>query len=329
MLTAHPTEAKRATALGCHRELYLLLVRCENQMWTPLERRLLRDEIKAVLERLWRAGEILIRKPDITAELRNVIHYLREVFPDALPVLDARLRAAWAETGFDPALLQDPGQLPRLAFGNWVGGDRDGHSLVTAEVTARTLQTLRANALEFLHGRLSTLAARLSLAALLQEPPATLLERVAAVAAQLGKRGQKALLRNPQEPWRQFASLIVARLPDYASPNELMEDLRFLRASLREIGAARLAEADVEPVMRLVQTFGFHLAALDLRQNSRVHELALEQLLTAAGVAEGKFLRLGRGRRAGSFSSGSWRLRDRLRSRMPRSARKPRRCATA
>ena len=101
VLTAHPTEAKRATALGCHRELYLLLVRSENQMWTPLERRLIREEIKAVLERLWRAGEILIQKPDVKAELRNVVHYLREVFPLALPVIDARLRAAWEEIGFD------------------------------------------------------------------------------------------------------------------------------------------------------------------------------------------------------------------------------------
>src|SRR5581483_8460075 len=58
VLTAHPTEAKRATALGCHRELYLLLVKSENRMWTLFERHQLREEIKAVLERLWRAGEI-------------------------------------------------------------------------------------------------------------------------------------------------------------------------------------------------------------------------------------------------------------------------------
>src|SRR4051812_13383820 len=112
VLTAHPTEAKRATALGCHRELYLLLVRSENQMWTPLERRLIREEIKGVLERLWRAGEILIRKPGVTAELRNVVHYLREVFPQALSALDTRLRAAWEESGFDAAELDAPGRLP-------------------------------------------------------------------------------------------------------------------------------------------------------------------------------------------------------------------------
>jgi phosphoenolpyruvate carboxylase len=301
VLTAHPTEAKRATALGCHRELYLLLVKSENQMWTPLERRLIREEIKAVLERLWRAGEILVQKPDVTAELRNVSHYLREVFPSALPVLDARLRAAWDEMGFEAAALDDPECLPRLAFGNWVGGDRDGHPLVTAEVTAATLKELRANALALLRQHLSTLAARLSLAALLQEPSAELLERVATLAGQLGERGERAVRRNPAEPWRQLAGLILAQLPEaddaigvqaqkyYQSPEELLGDLRFLRQSLFQIGATRLAHIEVEPVMRIVQTFGFHLAALDIRQNSYVHDLAVCQLLQAGSLAETDF----------------------------------------
>ena len=300
VLTAHPTEAKRATALGCHRELYLLLVKAENQMWTPLERQLLREQIKAVLERLWRAGEILIRRPDVSAELRNIAHYLHEVFPNALPVLDARLRAAWVEAGNDPDALEDPERLPRLSFGNWVGGDRDGHPLVTAEVTRDTLQQLRTEALELLHTRLSTLAARLSLAELLQAPPARLTERLAALATKLGAAGEVAFRRNPQEPWRQFAGLILAQLPTaargtedgayrYRSPEELLVDLRLLRRSLIDIRANRLARIEVEPVIRIVQTFGFHLASLDIRQNSRVHDLAVSQLLEAGGVADTAF----------------------------------------
>ena len=301
VLTAHPTEAKRATALGCHRELYLLLVKSENGMWTPLERHLIREEIKAVMERLWRAGEILIRKPDISAELRNVIHYLREVFPDALSVLDARLRAAWTEIGFDATEVDNPERLPRLAFGNWVGGDRDGHALVTADVTAATLQELRANALALLRTNLSTVAARLSLAALLQEPPPELLARVADLAERLGERGDRALRRNPAEPWRQLAGLILAQLPElpnelairtekyYRAPEELLCDLRFLRKTLLKIGATRLARLEVEPVMRIVQTFGFHLAALDIRQNSAVHDLAVGQLLEADSLPDTNF----------------------------------------
>jgi phosphoenolpyruvate carboxylase len=185
-------------------------------MWTPLERRQIREEIKGVLERLWRAGEILIQKPDVTAELRNVVHYLREVFPNALPVLDARLRAAWEECGFDAAEVDAPERLPRLAFGDWVGGDRDGHPFVTAEVTAGTLRQLRSEALALLHERLTNVAARLSLSELLQAPRAELLEYVAQLSRQLGDRGERAVRRNPAEPWRQLTNLIVAQLPAQA-----------------------------------------------------------------------------------------------------------------
>lgn len=302
VLTAHPTEAKRATALGCHRELYLLLVRSENQMWTPLERRLIREEIKGVLERLWRAGEILIQKPGVTAELRNVVHYLREVFPLVLPALDERLRAAWEESGFDAAVLDAPERLPRLAFGSWVGGDRDGHPLVTAEITAGTLRELRSQALALLHQRLTNVAARLSLSELLQEPPRELLEYIARLSRQLGGPGEHAIRRNPQEPWRQLTNLIVAQLPSsgatagapaaatsYHSPANLLADLRFLRESLLKAGATRLARMELEPVMRIVETFGFHLAALDVRENSRVHDTAISQLLQAAALPDTQF----------------------------------------
>ena len=293
VLTAHPTEAKRATVLTCHREIYLLLVKRENPVWTPIESEAIRQEIKSTLERLWRAGEILIEKPDVGAELRNVVHYLRKVFPDTLAVLDRRLRAAWSEAGFDPMLVAEPTGLPSLSFGDWVGGDRDGHPLVTAETTAAALQELRRNAIALLAERLSRLAARLSLSDLLQPAPDALTARVREVVAQLGPRGEQALRRNPQEPWRQMANLMLARLPGeesekehsvYRSPSELIEELDLLRSSLVAIGAQRLAASEVEPVRRVVQTFGFHLAALDVRQNSEFHDRAVAQLLEAAGL---------------------------------------------
>ena len=88
MLTAHPTEAKRTIVLEHHRSLYLLLVKRENQMWTPYEQRAIREEIKTLLSLLWRTGEIFLHKPDVAAERRNIMHYLYTVFPDVLPVLD-------------------------------------------------------------------------------------------------------------------------------------------------------------------------------------------------------------------------------------------------
>lgn len=294
VLTAHPTEAKRATVLDHHRVLFRLLARRDDPRTTPMEQRQLREDLQCELERIWRTGGIHLEKPDVASELRNVLHYLRHIFPAMLPVLDQRLRGAWEASGFDAHLLEDPLQLPRLTFGDWVGGDRDGHPLVTAETTRRTLAALRQHALELLDEQLAGLAVRLSLAERLQPPPPVLRERLQALTAMLGARGEEAVRRNPEEPWRQLVNLMRARLPlseassdtgsRYRTAAALTEDLRVLHQSLRDVGAHRLAAADVAPVLRAVQCFGFHLAALDVRQNSRFHDLALSQLLTAAGL---------------------------------------------
>ncbi len=300
VLTAHPTEAKRQTVLEHHRELYLLLLKRENTMYTPAEQDMVRGEIKALLERLWRTGEILLDKPEVASERRNVLHYLQNVFPEVLDLVNWRLRQGWQAAGFDPALLDDPTRRPRLGFGNWVGGDRDGHPLVTTDVTQQTLHELRLKALMLLHAKLTELAAHLSLSDRFQETPASLAGRVADLVERLGERGQMAVRRNPSEPWRQYVSLLIERLPieiignggfqavnggtAYRRAAELADDLSALSDALAEVGARRLAEAEVGPVLECVHTFGFHLATLDVRQNSGFHDLAFAQLLTKAGL---------------------------------------------
>jgi phosphoenolpyruvate carboxylase len=305
VLTAHPTEAKRATVLEHHRRLYLLLVQRENQMWTPYEQQAIRDEIKTVLELLWRTGEVFLEKPDVAAERRNIVHYLYNVFPDVMPVLDLRLKQAWAAVHSDPLHVQDAAHMPRLRFGTWVGGDRDGHPLVTAEVTRETLLDLRQHALRLLHQQLIELARQLSLSERLQPPPASVIDHVATTAERLGELGKQAVERNPEEPWRQMVNLMLIRLPladaaadgsetprdgyAYRQEGELISDLQTLANLLRETGAQRLADDVVQPVIRSVQTFGFHLATLDIRQNSRFHDLAVSQLMQAAGLDETDF----------------------------------------
>ncbi|MFQ3671642.1 MAG: phosphoenolpyruvate carboxylase, partial [Verrucomicrobiia bacterium] len=294
VLTAHPTEAKRATVLEQHRHLYLLLVQRENQMWTPQERKVIRDEIKVALERLWRTGEIILRKPDVASERQSMLHYLTEVFPKVVPKLDLRLAQAWEEAGFDPGLLERAEARPRLTFGTWVGGDRDGHPLVTAEVTAETLKELRKAALEVVRVPLKELGGKLSLSRLLQPVPARFLEAIEEEARHLGAQGEEILGRNPEEPYRQWVGVMLAKMPAdaergsgiYRRAEELVKDLETLRDALVEAGAPTIARFDVEPVIRLVRTFGFHLACLDVRQNSRFHDAAMDQLLTAAGVLE-------------------------------------------
>ena len=306
VLTAHPTEAKRKTVLEQHRQLYLLLVKRENQMWTPLEQLEIRNEIKVVMERLWRTGEILVEKPQVSAERRNVMHYLYNIFSEVLPMLDKRLLQAWNAIGFDTSTLSDPRNLPRISFGSWVGGDRDGHPLVTAGVTKETLAEMRQSALRLVLHHLRELASKLSLSERLQTPGQALTLRIESLSKKLGKAGYEALKRNRHEPWRQFLNLMIASLPFatdtsdetsrscelccYIGADELLEDLLLLRMSLIAVGAQHIADMEVTPVYRIVQTFGFHLGTLDIRQNSQIHELALSQLMTAAGMNGNDFL---------------------------------------
>ena len=149
--------------------------------------------------------------------------------------------------------------------------------------------------------QLLELAAHLSLSDLIDPTPSELTAWIDARAAALGSVGANAVARNPDEPWRQAINLIRANLPGgvvddqadasssgYRDAAEVVDDLRLVSRLLEEIGAGRLAHHDVGPVIRLAETFGFHLAVLDVRQNSRFHDLAVAQLLTAAGVSDGE-----------------------------------------
>ncbi len=291
VLTAHPTEAKRATVLEHHRAIYLLLVERDNRRFTEVEAAIFRRRLKAALERLWRTGEIRSERPEVESEVQGVLHYLRWVFPDVVELLDQRFQHSWSA-----AFGTDPPNLPKLKFGSWVGGDRDGHPLVTPEVTAHTLVLLRQGALAIARERLRQLGARLSLAESEVPVPAILRDRIVLLSHVLGKEiAQKAIDRNPREPWRQLVNLMLARLEladkpsGYTSAAEWIEDFEVLEASLREAGARNVAEMDVRPAVAQARVFGFHLATLDVRQNSQYHDRAMAGLLRAAGFAKYDF----------------------------------------
>lgn len=298
VLTAHPTEAKRATVRELHREIYSLINRHENSAYTPREQDRLRHQIESRLENLWRTGEIQVTRPTIAAELDNALHYLREIFPEAVTRNDVHLREAWKAEGWDTSQLDDVGPLMR--FGTWIGGDRDGHPFVTAEVTENALGQLRKNALRVQRRGLERLAAELPLSSLFQVPPASLTSFIERLVADLRPsapdRVDGIVDRNHEEPWRAAVYLMREKVlramnkpgdaTAYQTPVELESDFAILASSLDEIGATTLARDYVLPLNRQVRTFGFHLAVLDVRQNSTFHEKALDQLLKTAGLLD-------------------------------------------
>jgi len=300
VLTAHPTEAKRLTVLDLHRELYLLMAKNENPLWSSSEREDLKQEIKSVLERWWRTGEIYLEKPRLADERSNLMHYFVNVFPEVLNLSDDRLIHAWKAAGCSEQLMQWPEQFPKLHFGSWVGGDRDGHPYVTPQFTAETLELHRKAALKILSRKLLELAQQLSFSKYLNEVPEAFLNTIEQESEQLGEPGLKALNRNPSEPIRQYINLLIARLDHtiakpgsaisegsyFKRPEELATKLKQLREVLIELKAIRIAKQYLFPVERLVDCLGFHLAKLDVRNNSAYHEKAMEQLLKASGVED-------------------------------------------
>src|SRR5579872_2876902 len=251
VLTAHPTEAKRATVLEHHRTIYLLLVERDNRHFTEVEQAIFERRMKAALERLWRTGEIRQERPDIASEVTGVLHYLRTVFPEAVELLDLRFQHCWRAV-----FGTEPPPLPGLAVGSWVGGDRDGHPFVTPTVTAETLELLRKNALVVVRERLLQLGARLSMAEANSPVPQPLQNRIGELATKLGGTlAGPALSRNHGEPWRQLVNLMLARMRDEpASPQELLADLSLLEHSLNQAGARHVAEIDVRPAAALVRS---------------------------------------------------------------------------
>ncbi|MCG8317828.1 MAG: phosphoenolpyruvate carboxylase [Pseudomonadales bacterium] len=316
VLTAHPTEAKRVTVMEIHRELFQLLVKRENPVWSTQEQSILHEQIVRLLERWWRTGNIYLQKPDLKDERNNLLYYFSKVFPGALQLADQRLRHAWLEAGFNSEKLCKANQFPLLQLGSWVGGDRDGHPSVTPEFTAETLQQHRVAALQLHLDGLQDLAKKISLSSLLNEAPKEFNEAIYERSLVFGQAGKDALQRNLNEPWRQFTNLIILRLTNtlktrgypeaipsqtnnktsqinnknsYTTPASLLEDIEVLEKSLEEVGAHQVVQELLLPIQRNIICFGFHLAKLDIRQNSAYHDKAMEEILTASSTNPSDF----------------------------------------
>lgn len=305
VLTAHPTEAKRATILEHYRELYLLLVKKENTMYTGAEVQNINHNIEQAVYRIWKTGEIYLEKPNVQDELRNILHYLVNVFPEVIAIMDRRMLQAAKYTGMSIEDICANYHFPKLTFGDWVGGDRDGHPLVTADVTQQTLLKLRLNAFVVIRRKLMMLVQRISFSCDFEETLPEVQTRINEMVEQMGDKGQEVLDRNSGEVFRQFVNLMLHKLPvetsrghatrlneqpgAYVHSLQLKEDLHLLQKALIKYGAKSIAYDDVITVIRVVESFGFHLAALDIRQNSAFHDKAVEQLLLAANAEATNF----------------------------------------
>lgn len=289
VFTAHPTEVKRPSVRERHRDLYDAISKFHAPGLTDDQKVSRQEKVYLAIEALWHTGEIHVEKPTIEKELRNVLYYLREVFPKTLRTVNRRLAYAWDKAGLDAGKLKGSSAVgPRLRFGLWIGGDRDGHPFVTSELTRSTLGELRTQAVKLYRREIAEAAHHLTVSTPAREVPGSLEERIGELVALLGEEGQEVIERNPEEPWRCFGYLLRAALQaDGYGRAEFESDLALYYDSLTEIHAPRLADEYIRPIQLCLGTFGFHLAELDIRQNSAFHDKAVAQLLEAAGFEDG------------------------------------------
>lgn len=305
VLTAHPTEAKRPVVLKKYRELYLLLVKRENSMYNSYEMEENRKEIKQLINAIWHIDEFYMEKPNVETELENVIHYFASVFPEIVGINFRRLVQAWEHSGFDARKLVEHNIFPLLKFGTWIGGDRDGHPFVTAEVTHFTLHKLRLNAFLIIKNELTRLAEDLSFYFHINQLPKIILVRLKELIALDSDELKPLIALNRKEAFKLYVLLLIAKLPvkigreetfelldsknSYKNSAQLLGDLEILKAGLYELSMNSLVHNSLYNTMQVIRTFGFHMAELDIRQNSAYYEKALQQILNDSQAQSSHF----------------------------------------
>jgi len=285
--TAHPTEARRKTVKSKLRWISNHLETLDERLLTDKEREQVERDIEAEVTSLWQTPQVRARRPEPEDEARNVQWYLENTLFDVVGEVYDELEDA-VEAEFGEAV-----DVPKLfEFRSWAGSDRDGNPFVTPDVTANTLARQRRVVIERYREELKRLSGALSQDGERTEIGDDLHASLSADRELLPGVADEAEERYPNEPYRQKLKLMRARLGriddvrpgGYEEPVELSADLATIADSLRDNGGEVVAEARVDPLIRRVETFGFTLASLDLRDHQENHTEAVSETLAREGL---------------------------------------------
>jgi phosphoenolpyruvate carboxylase len=308
VMTAHPTEARRRTLLVAVRRIEQLLEALESPELTRREEADVRRRLREEVTLLWRTSDVRRQHPLPLDEVRTALAYFDASIFTATPrlyrALDAALdRLATPVAGRSATDAGRTGTRPPavpafLRWGTWIGGDRDGNPSVTADVTRATPRLHADHVLrgyEAVVGRLTrTIAAGVPGGGY----PASIAARLALDAEVIPDVVRDVERRFPDEPYRQRLGAIEERLRRtraflterpgpvagrYESPGDLVTELDELGVALARSGLGRVAWGELQDLRWQVETFGFHLASLEVRQHAEAHAAAVRALADADG----------------------------------------------
>ncbi len=301
VFTAHPTEAKRRTVMDLQRRIFLLCGELDRPESTGVERERLLDEVKSIILALLRTNEVRTTRPEVHDEIKLGMYYFRtSIFmavPKAYRYLERSIKLNYNEENPD-----NPVKVPSLfKFGSWIGGDRDGNPFVTHDVTIQAVclasETILNEYLDRLDALKRTLTHSLQLVPEIDCKQLRLREDAEALELRQADRDNGEFF--PEEPYRLKLKAIRRRLNynlayihgelegnpvtldprAYQSKDAFLDDLYRLRDSLIGIGDDLLAEGELKDLIRLAETFGWHLVRLDIRQESTEHTQTVTEVL--------------------------------------------------
>ena len=287
VFTAHPTEPKRRTLLERLRRIQALLARLDRERLPPSDLEAIRRELRREVTGLWHSDELRFRQPRVVDEIRMGLFYFDHVVLDLVPEFYRGLGRA-----LDRVYGAAHGRIPGfLAFGSWRGVDMDGNPNVTPASMREAARAQRAFLLGRYQARCRELIDVLTESARYVPASPGLMASLARDRKEHPRTAQEIRQVNRDEHHRakitfighKIGSVLTRPADGYRSPEELLADLRLLQSSLRMNGAPDEADGPLEDLIRQVETFGFHLASLDLRLNSKDVGVAVSQLLAASG----------------------------------------------
>src|SRR5580700_861248 len=283
VLTAHPTEARRRAVVAALRRISELLSVTDDQRAGAAEHAEARRGLREHVDLLWRTSQLRVKAMDPIDEVRTVMTAFDETLFRVVPAVYRELDRALDGDDQNPVPAY-------LRFGSWVGADRDGNPFVTAQVTRETATIQADHILRALEAATARTGRALTVHEATTPPSAGLRRALAAAAAAHPELLAEIAARSPQEPYRTYLLYAAQRINAtrmrhadlaYPGPAEFLADLRVVQESLAAAGAGRQAFGELQNLIWQAETFGFHLAGLEVRQHSEVHARALRELRAA------------------------------------------------
>jgi phosphoenolpyruvate carboxylase len=283
--TAHPTEVARRTVLYKRRQIAHQIEQIDRLPLTDADAAEREAIIGVAITELWQTDEVRRRPPTVRDEIRMGLDYYPNGLLATLPRLYSGIARAFERVyGIEMAASELP-QVVR--FGSWIGGDRDGNPYVTPETTRAALQNARHTILTHYLQALESLVEQLSISDLQADISPELCAALERYAATIRLEEGHMRTRSGHEIYRHYLAYVLHRLrctrdgePHHAYPNAaaFAADLLLARDSLAANRGLRPVRVLFDPLLRQVQTFGFHLHTLDIRQHARIHAAALSEL---------------------------------------------------